>query len=61
MTGPAMLTPAQLAERWSVQVGSLANMRSQGRGPAYLRLGASVRYLVNDVSAYESANRKVTS
>ncbi len=61
MTGPAMLTPAQLAERWSVQVGSLANMRSQGRGPGYLRLGASVRYLLADIEAYEQANRKVPS
>jgi hypothetical protein len=32
-----LLTEAQLAVRWQLSRGTLANQRSQGRGPAYLK------------------------
>jgi hypothetical protein len=32
-----LLTDAQLAARWQLSRGTLANQRSQGRGPAYLK------------------------
>jgi len=35
-----LLTDAQLAARWQLSRGTLANQRSQGRGPAYLKVAA---------------------
>jgi hypothetical protein len=54
-TLPELLTAAQVAERWSCSQGHLANMRSAGVGPIYLKLGGSVRYRVSDLLAYETA------
>ena len=47
------LTPSHLARRWSVSVGHLANLRSSGTGPAYLKVGGRVRYRLADVEHYE--------
>jgi hypothetical protein len=49
------LTPAALAARWSMSVGHLANMRSRGEGPAYLRLGGRIGYVLEDIEAYEAS------
>jgi hypothetical protein len=48
-----LLTDAQLAIRWQLSRGTLANQRSQGRGPAYLKLAGRVRYRRSDIEAYE--------
>src|SRR5215212_3154375 len=50
-----LLTDAQLAVRWQLARGTLANQRSQGRGPAYLKLAGRVRYRRSDIEAYEQA------
>ena len=50
-----LLTDAQLAVRWQLSRGTLANRRSQGRGPAYLKLAGRVRYRRSDIEAYEQA------
>ena len=50
-----LLTDAQLAVRWQLSRGTLANQRSQGRGPAYLKLAGRVRYRLSDIEAYEQA------
>ncbi|GAA0530799.1 hypothetical protein GCM10010172_09370 [Paractinoplanes ferrugineus] len=47
------LTPARLSERWSVTVGHLANQRSEGSGPPYLKLGGRILYRLSDVETYE--------
>ena len=52
---PDLLTDAQLAVRWQLSRGTLANQRSQGRGPAYLKLAGRVRYRLSDIEAYEQA------
>lgn len=52
--GDGLLTPADLAERWSMSVGTLANLRSARKGPAYLRIGGAVRYRPEDIERYES-------
>jgi hypothetical protein len=52
---PDLLTDAQLAARWQLSRGTLANQRSQGRGPAYLKLAGRVRYRRADIEAYEQA------
>jgi hypothetical protein len=50
-----LLTDAQLAVRWQLSRGTLANQRSQGRGPTYLKLAGRVRYRLSDIEAYEQA------
>jgi hypothetical protein len=50
-----LLTDAQLTVRWQLSRGTLANQRSQGRGPAYLKLAGRVRYRLSDIEAYEQA------
>src|SRR5215207_5065254 len=50
-----LLTDAQLAVRWQLSRGTLANQRSQGRGLAYLKLAGRVRYRLSDIEAYEQA------
>ena len=52
---PQLLTSAELAERWGCSTGWLANMRSAGVGPRFLKLGSNVRYRVPDVIAYEDS------
>lgn len=56
------ITTEQLAFRWVMDSRSLANMRLRGDGPPYTKPGgrknSRVRYLLEDVIAYERANRK---
>jgi hypothetical protein len=52
-TGPVMLTSRQLADRWGMSVGHLANLRCQAKGPAFRRFGGAVRYALADVIAFE--------
>ncbi|MPY72882.1 MAG: helix-turn-helix domain-containing protein [Alphaproteobacteria bacterium] len=51
------LTPAELAERWKVSRGVLANWRAQGKGPGFIRLGPKggcIVYRLSEVEAYEA-------
>jgi hypothetical protein len=52
------LTPPALAARWSgaISTGTLANWRSQGKGPAFQKIGGRVLYLETDVAAWEKEN-----
>jgi predicted DNA-binding transcriptional regulator AlpA len=59
--GAELLTDAQLAERWQLSRGTLANQRSQGRGPNYLKIAGRVRYRRSDIETYEQASRVWTS
>jgi hypothetical protein len=45
----------QLAERWGVSAGTLANLRSAKIGPPYIKINKSVRYPVAAVEEYEQA------
>lgn len=49
-----MMTTRGLAERWACSVGRLANLRSQSRGPRYLRVGTAIRYPLSAVQEYEA-------
>jgi hypothetical protein len=42
-----------LATRWGSSVKLLQKMRSDGSGPAYYKIGRSVRYRLRDIVAYE--------
>lgn len=51
-----LLTPTQLADRWGVSTGHLANLRHLGEGIGYLKIGSRVAYRYADVVAYEAAH-----
>ena len=55
-----ILTPDQLAARWHTSPSYLANLRSQGKGCAYVKNGRRVMYLLADVKSYEKARRVAT-
>ncbi|OSM07630.1 helix-turn-helix transcriptional regulator [Magnetofaba australis] len=44
----------QLSKRWGVSCQTLQNWRSQGRGPAYIKLGGRVLYRLLDVESFEA-------
>jgi hypothetical protein len=48
-----LMTPEQVAERWSVNVATLANQRSRGVGPRYRKIGKLIRYPEWAIFAYE--------
>lgn len=52
------LTPHQLVKRWNnlVSVGTLANWRSEKRGPDYQKIGNKVVYPLAKVVAWEQSN-----
>ena len=53
------LNQLQLAQRWGVSPRTLERWRWLGVGPAYLKLVGTVAYRMEDVLAYEKAQRKV--
>lgn len=56
MENKRYLTPAELTERWSgrINVRTLANWRSAGRGPKFARLGGVIMYPVAEIEAFEN-------
>lgn len=54
------LSAKVLAARWTTTTGRLGNMRCDGRGPAYVKIGSRVLYRLSDVEAYEAAHRVTT-
>jgi len=55
-----VLTAATVARMLATTEANLAQLRYRSDGPAYLKLGRSIRYLDSDVRAYISANRVTT-
>ena len=51
-----LLTPRELAQRWKTSLQSLANRRSAGKGPRFIRIGRSIRYRLSDVEEYLAQN-----
>jgi RNA polymerase sigma-70 factor (ECF subfamily) len=60
-TGPRTrhLTQEELAERWRVSARSLERWRSEGTGPAFIKLAGRVLYRLQDVEQYESDQRRL--
>jgi excisionase family DNA binding protein len=50
---PRNLTEAEAADRLGFKAETLRKWRAQGKGPAYLKLGRSIRYRLADVEAWE--------
>ncbi len=55
------LNERQLAERWGVAVKSIQKMRYAGDGVPYHKFGASVRYAMKDILAFETEARRRNS
>ena len=55
-----VITTDQLASRWRTSRSYLANLRNQGKGCPYIKLGRRVVYREKDVRRYETARLKVT-
>ena len=51
-----LLTPTQLADRWGITTGHLANQRHHGEGIGYVKIGSRVAYRYAEVVAYETAH-----
>ena len=46
------LTPEDLAAMWQVSAGTIANWRTNKKGPEFIRIGGLVRYSPEAVSAW---------
>lgn len=48
-----LITPVQLAERFGMTTGALAQMRYRGSGPRFIKLGGrQVRYRESDIQSW---------
>ena len=54
------LDQLNLARRWGISPRTLERWRWLKRGPAYLKVGHHVVYKIDDVEAYEAAQRRAT-
>ena len=58
-----LLTTKDLADRWTLNSGSIENWRNAGKGPKYLRLGVGytcvIRYRLKDVLRWEKQNEQI--
>lgn len=53
-----MLSPEDLADSLGISPGQLAQMRYLGTGPAFVKVGARVRYFVADVEDWLRDRRR---
>jgi predicted site-specific integrase-resolvase len=56
-----MATPAEVSAVLRVATKTLANWRSQGKGPAFSKAGHSVRYAWADIEAYIESTKTEAS
>jgi len=54
--GSNLIRPATAAARLCVEEKTLAQWRSQGKGPAFIRMGRAVRYRPEDIELFIAAN-----
>lgn len=52
-----LLYPKEVSELLCKPVGTLSNWRNQGFGPAYVKVGHSVRYFEEDVLRFLEMHR----
>lgn len=58
MSNNHAFTETELAQRWNISIKTLQRWRSESRGPRYYKLSKAVRYALEDVVAYEDAQRQ---
>lgn len=51
-----LLLPEEAAEILRCNVGTMANWRSQGKGPHYIRMGSLIRYKASDLHDFVNSN-----
>ena len=51
------LTQRELATRFRLSVRTIERWRADSYGPAWITIGASIRYRMSDVLAWEAAQR----
>ncbi len=57
-----LLHPRQVAERYGIVLGTLANWRRRGDGPSFVRINRKrVMYRLADVIRWEQARAKETT
>jgi len=49
------LNQVQLARRWSLSPRTLERWRWLKKGPAFMRIGGTIRYRIEDVEGFETA------
>ena len=52
VVGIQYLTPDDLARMWQVSAGTIANWRTNKKGPEFIRIGGLVRYSPEAVQAW---------
>ena len=52
-TKPLHLTPREAADRLRTSANTLANWRTKGGGPRFIKLGRKVLYPVAEIEAFE--------
>lgn len=52
------LTQNELAQRWRISPRTLERWRWLQEGPQFLKIGGRVVYRLEDVEAYEAANKQ---
>ncbi len=55
---PAFLTSKEVADRWRLSDQTLANWRSAGKGPPFIRVGTRVLYPVEGIHAFEKLSQQ---
>jgi predicted site-specific integrase-resolvase len=53
MQSKTCFTQKELARRWTLSHRTLERWRSEGKGPAFMRLGGRIIYRLDDVARYE--------
>jgi hypothetical protein len=58
---PMLLRPSEAARALGLHPQTLANLRHEGRGPNFVKLGSAVRYDADALRDYVSANTQTTA
>lgn len=58
---PRLMTPTELAGFLQMDTERLSQMRSQGTGPRFLKLGRDIRYRWNDVREWLEENARTST
>ena len=54
----AFLTSKEVADRWRLSDQTLANWRSAGKGPPFIRVGTRVLYPIEGINAFEKLSQQ---
>jgi predicted site-specific integrase-resolvase len=60
-TDTTHLSPTQLSQRWNLSPKTLERWRSNGGGPAFVKLGNQVRYPLAEIERYEACRTRAST